>query len=104
MGRPPCVIQKLYPYHLVCRTNNPAIGGIHHFVLMSNHYHIITTAIEENIHRAMQYFNSRVAVRYNKLVGRSGHVWGDRYHAIGVILSTPTSTIWQPTNHLSWPF
>ena len=46
---------------------------------MSNHYHIIATATEENLHRAMQYFNSRVAVRYNKLVGRSGHLWGDRY-------------------------
>ena len=46
---------------------------------MSNHYHIIATATEDNLHRAMQYFNSRVAVRYNKLVGRSGHLWGDRY-------------------------
>jgi len=35
------------------RTNNPAIGGIHHVVLMSNHYHIIATANEENLHRAM---------------------------------------------------
>jgi len=27
----------------------------------------------------MQYLNSRIAVRYNKLVGRSGHLWGGRY-------------------------
>jgi len=27
----------------------------------------------------MQYFNSRVAVRYNRTVGRTGHLWGDRY-------------------------
>jgi putative transposase len=27
----------------------------------------------------MQYFNSRVAVRFNKHTGRSGHLWGDRY-------------------------
>ena len=27
----------------------------------------------------MQYLNSRIAVRYNKKVGRSGHLWGDRY-------------------------
>jgi putative transposase len=46
---------------------------------MSNHYHIIATATEENLHRAMQYLNSRIAVRYNKHVGRSGHLWGDRY-------------------------
>ena len=102
MGRPLRVIQTLLPYHLVCRTNNRTFRFnqrevtrivfqaikethekynilIHHFVLMSNHYHIIATATEENLHRAMQYLNSRIAVRYNKHVGRSGHLWGDRY-------------------------
>ena len=102
MGRPLRIIQNTYPYHLVCRTNNRTFRFnqrqsiriifqalkethekynllIHHFVLMSNHYHIVATATEENLDRAMQYFNSRVAVRYNKHVGRSGHLWGDRY-------------------------
>ena len=102
MGRPLRVIQTELPYHLVCRTNNRTFRFdqrqitrivfkalkethekynflIHHVVLMSNHYHIIATATEENLHRAMQYFNSRVAVRFNKHVGRSGHLWGDRY-------------------------
>jgi len=27
----------------------------------------------------MQYLNSRVAIRFNKAAGRSGHLWGDRY-------------------------
>jgi putative transposase len=102
MGRPLRVIQNIYPYHLVCRTNNRSFRFnqrqvtriffqalkethekysflIHHVVLLSNHYHIIATATEENLHRAMQYLNSRIAVRYNKLVGRSGHLWGGRY-------------------------
>lgn len=102
MGRPLRVIQTELPYHLVCRTNNRTFRFdqrqitrivfkalkethekynflIHHVVLMSNHYHIIATATEENLHRAMQYFNSRVAVRFNKHSGRSGHLWGDRY-------------------------
>lgn len=102
MGRPLRVIQNLYPYHLVCRTNNRSFRFnqrqitrivfralnethkkynllIHHVVLMSNHYHIIATATEENLHRAMQYLNSRIAVRFNKHVGRSGHLWSDRY-------------------------
>ena len=104
MGRPLRIIQNIYPYHLVCRTNNRTFRFekreitrivfkalkqthekynllIHHVVLMSNHYHIVATATEENLHRAMQYFNSRVAVRYNKHVGRSGHLWGDRYRS-----------------------
>ena len=102
MGRPLRVIQTELPYHLVCRTNNRTFRFdqrqitrivfkalkephekynflVHHVVLMSNHYHIIATATEENLHRAMQYFNSRVAVRFNKHSGRSGHLWGDRY-------------------------
>jgi putative transposase len=27
----------------------------------------------------MQYVNSRIAFRYNRTVGRTGHLWGDRY-------------------------
>ena len=102
MGRPLRIIQTQLPYHLVCRTNNRSFRFdqrhitrivfkalkethekynllIHHVVLMANHYHIIATATEENLDRAMQYFNSRVAVRFNKHTGRSGHLWGDRY-------------------------
>ena len=70
MGRPLRVIQNIYPYHLVCRTNNRSFRFdkrsvtrivfqalketiekynllVHHLVLMSNHYHIIATATEE---------------------------------------------------------
>jgi len=102
MGRPLRILQNIYPYHLICRTNNRTFRFhqreviriffktlkethekynllIHHVVLMSNHYHIVATATEGNLHRAMQYLNSRIAVRYNKYVGRSGHLWGDRY-------------------------
>ena len=102
MGRPRRIIQTQYPYHLVCRTNNQTFRFdkrpitrivfkalaethekynllIHHVVLMANHYHIIATATEENLSAAMQYLNSRVAVRFNKHTGRSGHLWGDRY-------------------------
>jgi len=102
MGRPLRVIQTAYPYHLVCRTNNRSFRFhqrqtiriffkaleqtiekynllVHHVVLMSNHYHMVATATEENLHRAMQYLNSRIAFRYNKYVRRSGHLWSDRY-------------------------
>jgi len=52
---------------------------VHHVVLMSNHYHIVATATDVNLHRAMQFLNSRVAVQFNKMNDRSGHLWGDRY-------------------------
>ena len=109
MARPLRVIQTEYPYHLLCRTNNRTFRFmkrqviriffkaltetiekynilVHHVVLMSNHYHIIATATDKNLDRAMQYLNSRVAVRYNKLSGQSGHLWGDRYKSC--IIST----------------
>jgi putative transposase len=102
MGRPRRILQTALPYHLVCRTNNRSFRFdqrqvirivfdalketiekyhlcVHHVVLMANHYHIMATATEENLPRAMQYLNSRIAVRYNKCVRRSGHLWGDRY-------------------------
>ena len=102
MARKPRVIQTEFPYHLICRTNNRTFrfkqrqitrivfktlteGAekynvlVHHVVLMSNHYHIIATATEKNIHRFMQYVNSRIAVRYNRTVDRTGHLWGERY-------------------------
>lgn len=102
MGRPLRIIQTELPYHLVCRTNNRSFRFhqrqatriffhvlketyekynflIHHVVLMSNHYHIVATATERNLHKAMQYLNSRIAVRFNRTVGRTGHLWGDRY-------------------------
>lgn len=104
MARKPRIIQTEYPYHLVCRTNNRTFrfrrkqitrivfttlseGAekynvlLHHVVLMANHYHIVATATETNIHRFMQYVNSRIAVRYNRTVGRTGHLWGDRYRS-----------------------
>jgi putative transposase len=53
---------------------------VHHFILMINHYHMVAQTEDENLDRAMQYFNSQVATRFNKLYGRSGHLWGGRYH------------------------
>ena len=73
---------------------------VHHMVLMSNHHHpstqlgtlskrsaskgILATATEENLHRAMQYFNSRFAVRFNRSVGRTGHPL-DAFHLLGTL-------------------
>jgi len=102
MARKPRIIQNEFPYHLFCRTNNRTFRfnqrqitrivfnavteaalkyrvKVHHIVLMSNHYHIIAATTEENVHRFMQYANSKIAVQYNRTVGRTGHLWGGRY-------------------------
>lgn len=53
---------------------------VHHLLVMTNHYHLIISVKSSTpIDRIMQLINSIVARRVNKLLGRSGHLWGDRY-------------------------
>jgi putative transposase len=112
MGRKPRILQTEYPYHVTIRTNNREFRfeqkkavkyfaqalfegstkygvKVHHFVLMSNHPHLIVWATEPNLHRFMQFVNSQVARRLNRATGRSGHLWGDRYRS--TIISTDES-------------
>ncbi len=113
MARKPRIVQTEFPYHLTARTNNRAFRfqdrltavrliaqalsetrqkyglSIRHFLLMSNHFHLIAALSEENLSRAMQYFLSRVALRYNQLHRRSGHLWGERFRS--TIIATDQS-------------
>lgn len=109
MGRPKRIIQTEFPYHITTRTNNQTFRfhkkqiikiyatvinkamekykvKVFHFVLMANHYHMIVHITEENLHTFFQFVSSRVALLYNKKMGRSGHLWGDRYRS--TIIST----------------
>ena len=105
MPRPIRIVQKDYPYHITTRTNNREFRfmnkkklikmfafylnemtfkygvAIIHFVLMSTHYHLECWLTDNNLPLAMQYFNSKIAKEYNKLMERSGHLWGERYHS-----------------------
>ena len=106
MPRPRRIFQDEYAYHIGSRINNKEwlftkrrrkavihiVAGelvevgrrfgfrLHDIILMVNHYHMIGHTSGENLDRVMQYFNSQVARKFNKLVGRSGHLWGRRYH------------------------
>lgn len=104
MARKPRIQQNEYAYHVTCRTVNKAFCfnrrqhirlfgmvlrkaeekfgiRVHHFLLMSNHYHMIIHTPDANISAAMQYINSRVAILYNRLHNRWGHLWGARFRA-----------------------
>jgi len=48
---------------------------------MSNHYHIILKITEENLDKFFQFVNSRIAMMFNIMTNRSGHLWGDRYRS-----------------------
>jgi REP element-mobilizing transposase RayT len=60
-----------------------------HYAILGNHVHLLVEANDRTaLMRGMQGLGVRVARRLNRLMGRSGRVVGDRYHAR--ILKTPT--------------
>ena len=53
---------------------------VENFVIMGNHFHLIIKPGEhENLSRIMQWILSVYAMTYNKIYGRCGHFWGDRF-------------------------
>lgn len=60
-----------------------------HFSVMSNHVHLIVEADDtERLSRGMQGLKIRMAKRLNRVWGRTGSLFAERYHAVA--LSTPT--------------
>ena len=55
---------------------------IHAIVLMQNHYHILLETPLGNLSKGMKKFNQEFAKMFNKLKGRKGSVFKDRYKAI----------------------
>ena len=52
----------------------------HAFVLMPNHFHLIMTTPREDLGIVMQKFMSSVTRTLNRMTGRSGRVFGGKYH------------------------
>lgn len=53
---------------------------IHAFVLMSNHFHLLATAPENNMPQAMRYFMCETSRTVTRLAGRINQTYGARYH------------------------
>ena len=53
-------------------------------VFLSNHYHLPVRAEPAAIPRFVQYFQSVIARKINRLIGRRGPFWGRRYSAESV--------------------
>jgi len=50
---------------------------------MGNHYHLlIRPAQNADLSAIMQWINSVFALRFNKMMGFSGHVWGERFFSV----------------------
>lgn len=101
--RKPRVLEKLARYHVTARVNNKEFFiesnrakalfvevllrakqrysfKIENFVIMGNHFHLIIQPAEnESLSRIMQWILSVYAMAYNRITGRCGHFWGDRF-------------------------
>jgi len=104
MPRKPLIRTKDLPYHVTARCNNkqPFANDlievwyvtsdeltkiieqfeckIHAFVLMSNHFHLLISTPKDDLGVIMKAFMSSLTRRLNLLSGRSGRVFGSRYH------------------------
>ncbi len=47
--------------------------------LMTNHYHLVVATEQPLLSLGMQRLNGRYAERFNGKLGRTGHLWGDRF-------------------------
>jgi REP element-mobilizing transposase RayT len=55
---------------------------LHGYVLMTNHYHLILETNKANLHQIMHYLNGSYTTYFNRLNGRSGHLFQGRYKGI----------------------
>ncbi len=101
MGRINRILQDEYPYHVSTRSNGRKLVfkrwtykliievlkraatkynvRIHHFKMMSNHYHMKISTPDANISEVMWYINNQISKRYNRRTGETGHLWGNRF-------------------------
>ncbi len=52
---------------------------IHHFVLMSNHLHILLSTPQKNLPFATSYLFTNISKEINARADSSGHLWGSRH-------------------------
>src|SRR5258706_317035 len=58
--------------------------GLHAFVLMENHYHLLVELREVALSRAMQWLNVSYSVWFNRRRRRSGHLFQGRFKSVVV--------------------
>jgi putative transposase len=49
------------------------------YCLLDTHYHLVVEAQHGNLSEGMQFLNGSYAQRYNKRLGRNGHLFGARF-------------------------
>ncbi len=103
MPRPNLVRSDRHPYHITARCNNKQFFplplhemweifvshlyfihrefgvGIHSFVLMGNHFHLLCHTPQGNIDEVMMRFMKRTSDEVNRRTNSINHLWGTRY-------------------------
>ncbi|BBM81979.1 transposase [Candidatus Uabimicrobium amorphum] len=68
--------------NIVDRARQKYAFKLHAYCLTSNHVHLlISTPIEDNLSKLMQYINGLYARNYNYRHKRTGHFWGERFYS-----------------------
>ena len=104
MPRKQLIRTNQYPYHINARSNNqdwflPTLDicfsiflevikktkekynfEFHHFVLMSNHFHMIVSTPDENLDKGMRYFMTETSKKIARASNRVNKIYGQRYH------------------------
>src|SRR5665213_1273200 len=58
--------------------------GVHAYVLMENHYHVLVETPEPNLSRGMHWLNVSYSVWFNRRRQRAGHLLQGRFKSIVV--------------------
>ncbi len=104
MARKLLIRSNSHPYHVTARGNNKEAfhydlsetwklfdfylseiaslfgAKIHAFVLMPNHFHLLISTPQHDLGIVMKYFIQSVTKTMNSKTGRSGRVFGAKYH------------------------
>jgi REP element-mobilizing transposase RayT len=98
------IYQSKYPYHIINRTNNkeflfelrrdaPAIWTClrntawktgfqnHHFIVLTNHFHLVGSTPKSNLFEVMQIFQTMISKIICANHNRINHIFGSRYSA-----------------------
>lgn len=103
MPRKHLIRSATLPYHVTARTNKGApfplpmeemweittselrLSTVLHeieiqaYMLMRNHFHLVTTTPLENLDKAMHLFMKTVSRTVNRRIGQTGHLWGGQH-------------------------
>jgi len=52
---------------------------VHVFCLMTNHYHLVVEALQDDLSRGFHRLNGVYAQGFNRRYARTGHLFGDRF-------------------------